>query len=315
MKLVIIEPLGVEEEKLLALAGEKLQDKVEIVYYDTRTTDTGELIERAKDADILAFSNLPFKREVLAHCDKLKMISVAFTGVDHVAMDYCRERGILVCNCAGYSNTAVSELVFGLALGLYRRIISCNEAVRRERDKTGLVGLELEGKKFGVIGLGAIGGRTAMLAKAFGCEVYGCNRSPKEMEGVTMTDMDTVLKECDIVSLHVPLNDSTRGLIDAKKLALMKPDAILINTARGPVVDSQALADALTEGKIAGAAVDVFETEPPIASAHPLFACPNLIATPHVAFATKEALYKRAVIVFENIVKYLEGDPQNVVRG
>ncbi len=313
MKLVIIEPLGVEEGKLLALAEEKLQGKMEIVYYDTRVTDTDTLVERAKDADILAFSNLPFKKEVLEHCDKLKMISVAFTGVDHVAMDYCREKGILVCNCAGYSNTAVSELVFGLALSLYRNIIPCNEAVRQEKDKTGLVGLELEGKKFGVIGFGAIGSRTAMLAKAFGCEVYGYNRSEKSMDGVTMTDMDTLLKECDIVSLHVPLRDGTRGLINADKLALMKPNAILINTARGPVVDSQALADALNEGRIAGAAVDVFEMEPPIPAGHPLLNCPNLVATPHVAFATKEALYKRAIIVFDNIVKYLEGCPQNLV--
>lgn len=313
MKLVIIEPLGVEEKKLLDLAEEKLQGKVEIAYYNTRVTDTETLVERAKDADILAFSNLPFKKEVLERCDNLKMISVAFTGVDHVAMDYCKERGIMVCNCAGYSNTAVSELVFGLALSLYRNIISCNEVVRQEKDKTGLVGLELEGKKFGVIGFGAIGSRTAMLAKAFGCEVYGYNRSPREMDGVTMTDMDTILKECDIVSLHVPLNASTKGLISAEKLALMKPNAILINTARGPVVDSQALADALSVGKIAGAAVDVFETEPPIAASHPLLNCPNLIATPHVAFATKEALYKRAIIVFDNIVKYLEGCPQNVM--
>lgn len=314
MRLTIIEPLGVEKEQLLKLAEEKLGSRVEITYCDTRVTDTETLVLRAQDADILAFSNLPFKKEVLERCPKLKMISVAFTGVDHVAMDYCRERGILVCNCAGYSNTAVSELVFGLALSLYRRIIPCNEAVRREKDKTGLVGLELEGKKFGVVGMGAIGSRTAMLAKAFGCEVYGYNRSPKRPEGVKMTDLDTLLSLCDIVSLHVPLNDGTRGLIDAGKLALMKPDALLINTARGPVVDSRALADALREGRLGGAAVDVFETEPPIAADHPLLNCPNLIATPHVAFATKEALFKRAVIVFENVARYLEGSPQNVVE-
>ncbi|MFR1369929.1 MAG: NAD(P)-dependent oxidoreductase [Eisenbergiella massiliensis] len=170
----------------------KLEGKVEIVYYDTRVTDTETLIERAKDADILAFSNLPFKKEVLEHCDNLKMISVAFTGVDHVAMDYCRERGILVSNCAGYSNTAVPELVFGMVLNLYRYIIECNQAVREGKDKTGLVGQELEGKKFGIIGMGAIGTRTAQLARAFGCEVYGYNRSPRETEGVTMTDMDTL---------------------------------------------------------------------------------------------------------------------------
>lgn len=313
MKLVIIEPLGVEKEKLLALAEEKLGGQAEVVYYDTRVTETEALAERAKDADILAFSNLPFRKEVLERCEKLKLISCAFTGVDHIDMAYCKERGIMVCNCAGYSNTAVSELVFGMALSLYRNIVACNEAVRQERDKSGLVGLELEGKKFGVVGLGAIGRRTAALALAFGCEVYAYNRSPREMEGVKMVELDTLLAGCDIVSLHVPLSEATRGLIGEKELAKMKPDAILINTSRGPVVDSAALSAALNGGKLAGAAVDVFETEPPIGKDHPLLQAKNLLATPHVAFATEEALYKRAVIVFDNVVKYLAGSPQNVM--
>ena len=313
MKLVILEPLGVEEEKLLALAEEKLGNRAEIVYYDTRVTDPDTLAGRAEDADIAVISNLPFKKEVMERCPKLKMLSVAFTGVDHVDMDYCRERGIVVCNCAGYSNTAVSELVFGLALSLYRRIIECDRAVRAGKDKTGLVGLELSGKKFGIIGMGAIGTRTAQLAKAFGCEVLGFNRSPRQIEGVRMTDLDTLLSECDIVSLHVPLTDETRGLIGERELSLMKPDAVLINTARGPVVDSRALAAALKEGRLAGAAVDVYETEPPIAQDHPLLTAPNVTATPHVAFATKEALYQRAAIVFDNVAGYLDGKPQNVM--
>lgn len=313
MKLVILEPLGVEEEKLLALAEEKLGNRAEIVYYDTRVTDPDTLAGRAEDADIAVISNLPFKKEVVERCPKLKMLSVAFTGVDHVDMDYCHERGILVSNCAGYSNTAVSELVFGLALSLYRRIIECDRAVRAGKDKTGLVGLELSGKKFGIIGMGAIGTRTAQLAKAFGCEVLGFNRSPRQIEGVRMTDLDTLLSECDIVSLHVPLTDETRGLIGERELSLMKPDAVLINTARGPVVDSRALAAALKEGRLAGAAVDVYETEPPIAQDHPLLTAPNVTATPHVAFATKEALYQRAVIVFDNVAGYLDGKPQNVM--
>ena len=313
MKLVILEPLGVEREKLLALAEEKLGNRAEIVYYDTRVTDPDTLAGRAEDADIAVISNLPFKKEVMERCPKLKMLSVAFTGVDHVDMDYCRERGILVSNCAGYSNTAVSELVFGLALSLYRRIIECDRAVRAGKDKTGLVGLELSGKKFGIIGMGAIGTRTAQLAKAFGCEVLGFNRSPRQIEGVRMTDLDTLLSECDIVSLHVPLTDETRGLIGERELSLMKPDAVLINTARGPVVDSRALAAALKEGRLAGAAVDVYETEPPIAQDHPLLTAPNVTATPHVAFATKEALYQRAVIVFDNVAGYLDGKPQNVM--
>ena len=313
MKLVILEPLGVEEEKLLALAEEKLGNRAEIVYYDTRVTDPDTLAGRAEDADIAVISNLPFKKEVMERCPKLKMLSVAFTGVDHVDMDYCHERGILVSNCAGYSNTAVSELVFGLALSLYRRIIECDRAVRAGKDKTGLVGLELSGKKFGIIGMGAIGTRTAQLAKAFGCEVLGFNRSPRQIEGVRMTDLDTLLSECDIVSLHVPLTDETRGLIGERELSLMKPDAVLINTARGPVVDSRALAAALKEGRLAGAAVDVYETEPPIAQDHPLLTAPNVTATPHVAFATKEALYQRAAIVFDNVAGYLEGRPKNVM--
>ena len=313
MKLVILEPLGVEKEKLLALAEEKLGDKAEIMYYDTRTTDPDVLAERAKDADIVALSNLPFRKQVLERCPSLKMISVAFTGVDHVDMDYCDERGILVSNCAGYSNTAVSELVFGLALGLYRRIIDCDRAVRAGKDKTGLVGLELSGKKFGVVGMGAIGTRTAKLAQAFGCEVLGFNRSPRQVEGVQMTDLDTLLSECDIVSLHVPLTEQTRGMIGEREIGRMKPSAILINTARGPVVDSLALAAALKEGRLAGAAVDVYEAEPPIPQDHPLLTAPNVVATPHVAFATKEALYQRAVIVFDNVVGYLDGRPQNVM--
>ena len=313
MKLVILEPLGVEEEKLLALAEEKLGNRAEIVYYDTRVTDPDTLAGRAEDADIAVISNLPFKKEVMERCPKLKMLSVAFTGVDHVDMDYCHERGILVSNCAGYSNTAVSELVLGLALSLYRRIIECDRAVRAGKDKTGLVGLELSGKKFGIIGMGAIGTRTAQLAKAFGCEVLGFNRSPRQIEGVRMTDLDTLLSECDIVSLHVPLTDETKGLIGERELSLMKPDAVLINTARGPVVDSRALAAALKEGRLAGAAVDVYETEPPIAQDHPLLTAPNVTATPHVAFATKEALYQRAAIVFDNVAGYLEGRPQNVM--
>ena len=125
--------------------------------------------------------------------------------------------------------------------------------------------------------------------------------------------MDTLLSSCDIVSLHTPLNSDTRGLIGKEELAKMKPSAILINTSRGPVVDSAALADALNNGRLAGAGIDVFEAEPPIAKDHPLLTAKNVIATPHVAFATKEALEKRAVIVFDNVDKWLKGTPQNVM--
>lgn len=314
MKLVIIEPLGVDEPLLMEIAEKALGDSVEIVSYHTKVTDTESLIERGKDADIIMVANLPLNEEVIYGCEHLKMLAVAFTGIDHIAMDACKERKITVCNCAGYSNAAVSDLVFGMLISLYRNVIPCNEVVRQEGTKDGLIGFELEGKKFGVVGTGAIGTRVANLAKAFGCEVYAYSRTKKELDGITYVELDELLSICDIVSLHVPLNENTKGLINQEKIALMKQNAILINTARGPVVDSEALAQALNDGTIAGAAVDVFETEPPIKKDHPLLNAKNLIATPHVAFATKEALIKRAIIDFDNVKCWIEGQPINVMN-
>ena len=313
MKLVIIEPLGVNDEKLLAMAKDMLPADLEIVYYNTRVTDTETLIARGHDADIIAVSNLPMNADVINGCKNLKMLSVAFTGVDHIAMDACKANGILVSNCAGYSTAAVADLVFGMIIALYRNMIPCNDVVRKEGTKDGLVGFELEGKKFGVIGTGAIGLRTAAIANAFGCQVLAYSRTKKEIPGITYVDMDTLLSSCDIVSLHTPLNAETKGLIGKEELAKMKPSAILINTSRGPVVDSAALADALNNGRLAGAGIDVFETEPPVSKDHPLLTAKNVIATPHVAFATKEALEKRAAIVFDNVDKWLKGTPQNVM--
>lgn len=314
MKLVIIEPLGVDDEKLLSMAREALPDSVEIQYYNTRVTDTETLIERGKDADIIAVSNLPLNADVIRGCENLKMLAVAFTGVDHIAMDVCREKGITVCNCSGYSNAAVADLVFGMIVALYRNLPACGQAVRNGGTKDGLIGFELEGKKFGVVGTGAIGLKVAAVAQAFGCQVYAYSRTKKDIPGITYVDLDTLLSTCDIISLHTPLNDGTRGMIGKAQLDLLKPNALLINTSRGPVVDSAALADALNSGKIAGAGIDVFEGEPPIAKDHPLLTAKNVIATPHIGFATKEALVKRAVIVFDNIVKWMDGTPQNVMK-
>lgn len=313
MKLVVLEPLGIPqevlEEKVTAAAGEGM----EVVCYKDRKEDVETLIERSKDADVIVLSNFKYPKAVMEQCPNLRYICVAFTGYDHIDMDYCRERGIVVSNCAGYSTVAVADLVFGFVIDLYRNIITCNDVVRKGGTKAGLIGPELEGKKFGIIGAGAIGLRVAKIANAFGCDVYAYSRTKKDVGNVTFVDLDTLLSTCDIVSLHVPQNTQTVGLIDAKKIALMKEDAILINTARGPIVDSQALAKALNEGKIAGAAVDVFEVEPPISREHPLLHAKNCIATPHIAFASVQAMYKRADIVCDNIKSYLAGIPVNVV--
>ncbi len=219
----------------------------------------------------------------------------------------------MICNCSGYSNAAVTDLVFGMLISLYRYISKCDEAVRNGKTKDGLVGFELEGKKFGIVGTGAIGMNVAKVAQAFGCEVYAYSRTVKEGTGIKYVSLDELMSVCDIISLHVPSNAQTKHMINADKIALMKKSAVLINLARGPVLDSQALADALNEDKIAGACIDVFEMEPPIPSDHPLLNCKNTLLTPHVAFATKEAMVKRAYIVFDNVVKFLDGTPQNVM--
>ncbi len=246
-------------------------------------------------------------------CKKLKYLDVAFTGIDHIAMDACREKGVIVSNCAGYSTAAVSDLVFGMLLMLYRNIAACDTAVRNEGTKDGLIGYELEGKKFGIVGTGAIGRRVAQIASAFGCQVLAYSRAKRELPGIQYVSLEELLKECDIISLHVPANEETKGLINAERIALMKKNAVLINLARGPVLDSQALADALNQERIAGACIDVFETEPPIAKEHPLMNAKNTVLTPHVAFASKEAMVKRAVIAFENIAQYLKGTPRNIM--
>lgn len=313
MKLVIIEPLGVEKEKLLSMAEAALKGSVEIVYYDTKTTDTQELIRRGKDADIIIVANNPLNGEVIRGCEKLKYLDVAFTGIDHIDMDACREKGVVVSNCAGYSTAAVADLVFGMLISLYRNITACDEATRNEGTKDGLIGYELEGKKFGIVGTGAIGMRVAKIAEAFGCEVLAYSRTKKENTTIRYVSLDELMAQSDVISLHVPSNAETKHMVSAEKIALMKPSAVLINLARGPVLDSEALAEALNTDKIAGACIDVFETEPPIAREHPLVNAKNTLLTPHVAFASKEAMIKRAVIAFENVVQYLNGTPQNVM--
>lgn len=313
-KLVFLEPLGIHQESLEKLVQEKIGDQMEVVYYPDRREDPEELVRRSQGAHVVVLSNFKYGREVMERCPELEMVCVAFTGVDHVDVEYCRQKGIMVCNCAGYSTVAVADLVFGMVIDLARNIIPCNEAVRCGGTKNGLVGYELEGKTFGIVGLGAIGQRVARIANAFGCRVIAYNRSEKQVEGVELVDLDTLLSQSDIVSLHVPLNDSTRGMIGQKELEKMKKTAFLINTARGPVADSTALAEALEKGEIAGAAVDVFEKEPPIAPDHVLLKAPHLIATPHVAFATQQAFEKRAVIVCDNIRAWLDGSSINVIQ-
>ena len=306
MRIAVMEPLGVEQEKFMQIAREAVGNDVEIVCYDTRTTDVEELGRRGRDADIIAIGNLPFPREVLEKCENVKMLAVAFTGLDHVDLKYCEERGIKVQNCAGYATTAVAELTFGLLLDLCRNIGKCDTAARNGGTKAGLIGFELESRTMGIVGTGAIGARVAKLAAAFGMDVIAYSRTPGKVAGVRYVSLEELLAQADVVSLHVPLTDETRGMIGAEELALMKKTAVLVNTARGPVVDTKALADALNSGRIAGAAIDVFDKEPPLDADEPLINAKNTVVTPHVAFATDESMIKRAEIEFRNIAEFIK---------
>lgn len=316
MKIVIIEPLGIAKEKLDEATAALRERGHEIVAYDTRAEDAAGLAERGRDADIIMIANQPFPREAVEGCKKLKLLSVAFTGVDHIDLEACKAHGVTVCNAAGYSTNAVAELAFGLAVSVLRNIPACDAACRKEGTKAGLVGTELYGKTFGIVGTGAIGGKVARIAQAFGCRVVAYSRTVKpelQAMGVEYLSLEELLKTSDIVSLHLPLNAATKGLIGAKEIALMKRNAILLNTARGGVLDSKALADALNEGRIAGAGIDVFEMEPPVPADHPLLHSRRTVVTPHVAFASEEALFTRAQIVCANILKWEDGAPQNVI--
>jgi D-3-phosphoglycerate dehydrogenase len=200
-----------------------------------------------------------------------------------------------------------------MILSVYRKIIWGDQQTRNLEGRQHFLGTELFGKTLGIIGLGKIGQQVAKIGLAFGLSVIAYNRSSKDIPGITLTSMESVLQKSDILSLHIPLTHETKGLIGQKEISLMKEEAILINTARGPVVNYTALASALTNKKVAGAALDVYEKEPPIEPDHPILQSPNTLLLPHLGFATQEAIQKRGRIVMENIRKWLEHKPQNVM--
>lgn len=314
MKVAIMEGLGISEAELAARKAPFEAEGVEFKDY-VRTLDVPTLIAQAKDAEVMILANMPMPAEVLRACPKLKFVDVAFTGVDHVGLDAARERDIAVSNASGYSNEAVAELVLGMALSMARNLRAVEDRCRTGGTKDGLVGWEIKGKTVGIVGLGKIGTRSAELFHAFGAKILAHSRSihADAPDYVEQVGLEALLRRADLVALHCPLNDSTRGLIGAAELAMMKPGALLINAARGPVVDEVALAEALRRGSIGGACLDVFATEPPLDPAAPLLNAPHTLVTPHVAFATQESMSLRAEIVFDNLRAWMDGQQQNVV--
>lgn len=264
--------------------------------------------ERSRNADVIMLANMPLALSVLEEAKSLKFIDVAFTGVNHIPMAEAKKRGIAVSNASGYATQAVAELCIRFMIQLLRNVNKTEERCRNGGTKEGLVGRLLWGKTVGIVGAGAIGKRVAALCKAFGCTVLAYNKSTVSDPAIDeQVSLEVLLNRADIVSLHCPLTADTKGMIGREQLALLKKSALLINTARGGVLDAVTLAEALENGSIAGAACDVFETEPPLTADHPLLHCPNTIVTPHIAFASVESMEQRADIVFNNLYAWLDG--------
>src|SRR6202008_217266 len=240
MIIKIIEPIGLSEDAIRTRIGDLLEKGGHsLVVCDTRGMADADLIAVVKDADVLLLSNRPLSGNVIKACPNLKLICVAFTGIDHVDQETCKNRGIFIHHAAGYALHAVSELAIGLMIALLRRIIPADAKTRTGGTNGESAGHELFGKTLGVVGCGHIGLQVARLANAFGCHVLGFESHDLRIDDVAIEQvgLDELLRRSDIVSLHVPLTADTRGFIGQAQLAKLKPSAILVNTARGPIVE------------------------------------------------------------------------------
>ena len=314
MKISLIDPLEVDRQ-IIENHKEKIESLGhEFEYFEESAGSDEEKIERLKDTDIAIITNKPLTSQVINNT-KLDLIDVAFTGVDHVDLDACKEKGIKVLNASGYSDDSVAELVIGLTISVLRKFNE-NRGNIFNGENNYLLGELIKGKTFGVIGTGNIGSKLIDLLSVFGCKIIAYSRTEKEeikSKGVEYVDLPTLLKESDIVSLHIPNNKETKGFLGSEELDLMKEGAVLINCARGAVVDNDYLAKLLNEDKLR-AGIDVFDMEPPLPEDYPLRNAKNVILTNHVAFYTKEAMEIRADIVFDNLYQYLEGNIVNEIK-
>lgn len=289
-------------------------------YCSYAATMPGEVATRVKDADIVVTNKVRLTRENLAGAGKLRLICVAATGFDNIDIAYARSRGIGVCNVVGYSTESVTQVTFSLALTLLTHLPTYTDFVDSGAyEKSNMCNLitppfhELAGKTWGVVGYGHIGARVGAVASAFGCRVMAYSRSPKP--GVDCRSLPELLRESDIVSLHVPLSAETRGLIGREEIALMKSGALLINVARGAVVDETAIADAVLGGGLLYGC-DVYSAEP-LTPGHPitrLYGCPGACLTPHMAWGSVEARTRCVTVIAENIQAFLCGEEKNRVE-
>lgn len=316
MKIVVLDGYGLNPGDL---SWEGMQALGELTVYDR--TAPAELLERSAGAEVLVTNKTVITAGDMAALPALKYIGVLATGYNIIDVKAAKERGIIVTNIPAYSTNSVAQMVFAQILNITQRVGHYAYANRHGRWAnnpdfcywdTNLT--ELHGKKMGIIGLGNTGKATARIAAGFGMQVcaYTSKPQPELPEGVQKMELDDIFRECDIVSLHCPLTPDTKELVNAKRLAAMKPTAILINTGRGPLVNEQELADALNRGVIAAAGLDVLSSEPPLYT-NPLLTAKNCFITPHIAWATKEARVRLMDIAVENLKGYVKGEIVNNV--
>lgn len=310
MKIIVLDGYGLNPGDLSWSGMEALG---ELTVYDR--TSPSELLERSADAEVLITNKTLITAEDMSALPQLKYIGVLATGYNVVDIDAAKSHGIVVTNIPAYSTSSVAQMVFAHLLNITQRVGYYADENRQGRWTksadfcywdTPL--MELDGKKMGIVGFGNIGQATARIAQAFGMEV--CVVTSKEQSslpvGMKKMELDELFTSCDVVSLHCPLTPTTKEMVNANRLKLMKPQAILINTGRGPLINEQDLADALNEGRIAGAGLDVLSVEPSQKD-NPLLSAKNCFITPHIAWATKEARIRLMNIAVENLKAYQEG--------
>ncbi len=292
-----------------------LRASTEVDYHDTLPGSEEGLIERIGDAAIVINirSSSRFTARVFESCPRLALLSLWGTGTDNVDLEAAARRGVTVTNTPGVSAIAIAEHALALLLAVARRIPAVDAATRAGAWPRGEVA-QMHGKSLGIIGLGAIGRQFAKLGSAIGMRVIAWTMHPNPALGFELVPLETLLASCDAVSLHLRLSPETEGFLNRERLALMKPGAILINTARGRLVDEAALVEALATRRLAGAGLDVFAIEP-LAGTHPLARLENVVLTPHSAGVTPEALEAGLQLAVDNVWNFLAGRPTNVVAG
>ena len=283
-----------------------------------KTTSQDEFVKNVADSDVIIINKLKVGRQNLPYCPNVKLVCVTATGYDNIDTEYCKEHGIAVCNVVGYSTQNVAQLTVAMVLSFICHLTEYNRSVADGRYTRGGVANiltpvyhEIFGKTWGIVGYGNIGKQVGTVAKALGCRVIVYKRTP--VEGEECVDIDTLCRESDIISVHTPLNDETRGLISRERVGMMKNDAILVNVARGAVCDEEAVADAVLNGKFCGVGIDVYSKEP-FGEDHPMSRIAgrdNVILTPHMAWGSYEARVRCCEEISLNIESFISGGTRN----